>query len=140
YQWSGYTMGTIPVPGDDDDVFVRHGGRLMSFDVSNGDINWSIAESFTGQPVYNDGVVYAVSAGALSARDAITGSQLWGWELPAENLRDHMLLTDSHIFVQAASGTYAIGLSAHESEWSAAYTGKLAFTDGRLFIDGVTYT
>jgi outer membrane protein assembly factor BamB len=139
YSWSGYSMYTNPVLGDAHDVFVAHEGRLMSFDIINGDIKWSDGPSFSGQPVYNGGVVYAYSAGALAAVDATTGNQLWGWESPNEDLSGDMLLTSADIFVQGPGGTYAIDLQTHKKVWSSPDLGNLAYSDGRLFIGGSTF-
>ncbi|MCA9237744.1 MAG: PQQ-binding-like beta-propeller repeat protein [Planctomycetales bacterium] len=136
YSWRGYSMNTIPVVTEDGDVLVRYGGRLMSFDIDNEQVRWSRAANFSGQPVYNEGVVYGVEAGAMSAIDKDTGESIWAWELPSESLTDWMLLTDSHLFVQSTSTTYALGLESRRAEWSYPATGLLAFDAGRLYLAG----
>jgi hypothetical protein len=139
YSWAGYSMRTSPVVGTHDDVFVVHDERLISFDIANGDINWSVAAGFSGQPVSDGNTIYAISADALAAYDALTGTRLWGWNDPAGRLYDSMLLTDSHIYVQGRSGTNAIDLESHQSVWNFQYSGRLAFTDDRLFVGGFTF-
>ncbi len=138
YDWRGYSMRTIPVLTDNGDVIVRYGGRLMSFDPTESNLNWSLSESYTGQPVYADGVIYAVSAGALSALDEHTGERLWSWEITSDDLNDWMLLTDSHIFVQSDTMTHAIDLTTHEEVWSYPQTGLLAYDDDMFYIAGAT--
>lgn len=139
YSWAGYSMRTIPVVGNHDDVFVVHDERLISFDVANGDINWSVAASFSGQPVSDGNTIYAISADALAAYDALTGTRLWEWNDPAGVVYGSMLLTNSHVFVQGRSGTNAIDLQSHQSDWNFQYSGRLAFSNSRLFVGGFTF-
>jgi outer membrane protein assembly factor BamB len=139
YSWSGYSMRTIPVVGNHEDVFVVHDERLISFDIANGDINWSHAASFSGVPVSDGDTIYAISADALAAYDALTGTRLWEWNDPVGVIYGSMLLTKSHLFVQGASGTNAIDLKSHQSVWNHRYSGRLAFTDNRLFVGGSTF-
>jgi outer membrane protein assembly factor BamB len=134
FDWNGWSMGLAPVLGSMDDVLAIHDGRLISFDLSERDIRWEIDSSFSGQPSLADGVIYAIDAGALVARNELTGSPLWGWELPSGSLRDTIIVTDTHLFTQTDSMIYAVDLETHEDVWSYPAIGHLALSDGVLYV------
>ncbi len=134
FDWNGWSMDSAPVLTDNQHVFAIHNGRLINFDLVNHNIDWEISQNFSGQPAYAKGVVYAIQAGALSARNATSGETLWAWEAPAESLTGAMIVTDSHIIVSSDETTYAVDMKTHADVWSYPATGHLTLNDHALYI------
>lgn len=51
--------------------------QLAALNIVTQDFDWIVSGSFTGTPAVADGVVYAISGGAMIASDATTGAQLF---------------------------------------------------------------
>ncbi|CAB1059315.1 Vibriolysin, extracellular zinc protease (EC @ Pseudolysin, extracellular zinc protease (EC [Olavius sp. associated proteobacterium Delta 1] len=134
FDWNGWSMNLAPVLGSENNVIVIQADRLISFDLGTRTIGWEIQESFKGQPSVANGRIYAISAGALSVRNESTGAPLWSWSPPSGSLRGTMIATDSHIFVGTDAATYAIDLNTQTQVWSYPAGGKLALSEGLLFI------
>lgn len=134
FQWDGWSMNLAPVLGGANDVLAIHDGRLIRFDTANRKIAWELRRSFTGQPSVARGVIYAIDAGALSARDQLTGALLWSWGNPTDSLSGAMIVTDSHVLVSGQQATYAVDLQSHQSTWSYPATGYLALGENVLYI------
>ena len=132
--WSGYSMNLAPVLGGKDDAFVVYAGRLTRFDLRNKTIAYSISGNFQGQPSIKEGVVYAVGAGELDARDQLTGQVLWSWKKSGDPLLGSVQLTSGHAFVRSASKTYMVDLATRTDVWSYAESGELSIGAGALFI------
>lgn len=137
FDWNGWSMNLAPVLGEENDVLAIHDGRLISFDLSTQDIRWQLYGTFTGQPSVANGVLYAISAGALTVRDEVTGNLLWAWEPPGgESLKGTIIVTDSHLFLQTSSTVYAVDLEIHQDVWSYPASGHLSIGEGMLYIAG----
>jgi hypothetical protein len=136
FNWNGYSMNLAPVLGTQNDVIVFNGGRLVSFDLANRKIRWTVQDGFNSQPSLTNGVVYAVNNGALSVRREDTGAAIWGWAPPSDALDGPVIVTDSHVFVSGASTTYAVDLTTRTAVWSYPQGGALALSEGTLYIAG----
>lgn len=100
FSWSGWSMNTAPVLGDNGLIYAIHNGRVLAFDPAQPAIHWEKTFSqVAGQPSYHDGVVYARSSGQIFAIDGETGDLLWQWIAPVTNLRSTIIITDSHLIV-----------------------------------------
>lgn len=130
-EWS---MRLAPVIGEQNDIIVIQGGRLISFDLQQQRIRWVVESNFTGQPSVAKGVVYAIDNGALTAWDEESGGPLWSWQAPGENLTGTMIITDTHVLAGTESTTYAIDLETHEDVWSYDTAGHLALGNDSLYI------
>jgi outer membrane protein assembly factor BamB len=132
-----YNMDPAPVLGGLSDLFAVNGGRLIRFDLNARDISWANAANFSGQPTVANGIVYAISAGALGAYDQRTGTVQWTWRPPgAEILQDTIIATNSHLFVRSGSSTYCIDLAGHSEVWSYASAGNMSLGESTLYIAG----
>ena len=134
YSWSGYSMNTLPVLGSSGNVFVRYSNRLMNFNTRTNSIAWSISGGFSGLPVYNDGVVYAIRSGELVALDETVGTQLWSWKPEGQEVKGNFVLTNSHIFAGTSSETHAVSLITYDSDWSYPEIGYLAMANNQFYI------
>jgi outer membrane protein assembly factor BamB len=142
FVWGGWSMNLAPVLGGMDDVLATQGGRLISFDLADHTIRYEIPDEFSGQVSVRQGVVYAFNSGNLEAREQLTGSFLWSWEVPVGwELVGSMILTDAHAIVHARQisvpndeATYAIDLESHQDVWSYPVGGQLAWSQGVLYI------
>ena len=135
------SMRLAPVIGEQNDILVIQGGRLISFDVQQQQqrIRWVVESNFTGQPSVAKGSVYAIDNGALTAWDEESGANenggpLWSWQAPGENLTGTMIVTDAHVLARTESTTYAIDLETHEDVWSYDTAGHLALGNDSLYI------
>jgi outer membrane protein assembly factor BamB len=136
FDWSGWSMNLAPVLGSMDDCLAIHDGRLISFDLGEEAIRWELNENFSGQPTLANGVIYAINGGALTARDELTGANLWGWEVPSGSLTGTLIVTDNLLFARTSSRVYAVDLVTHQDVWSFQGTGQLALGEGTLYIAG----
>ncbi|MCH7813685.1 MAG: PQQ-like beta-propeller repeat protein [Planctomycetes bacterium] len=136
FDWNGWSMDLAPLIGAMDDVLAIHDGRLISFDLVNRDIRWELDRSFTGQPSLAGGVIYAIDGGALVARSELTGSQLWGWEVPSDSLTGTIIVTDTHVFTRTSSSVYMVDIATHQDVWSYPVSGHLTLSDYALYIAG----
>jgi hypothetical protein len=136
FNWNGYSMNLAPVLGTQNDLVVFNGGRLISFDLANRKIRWTVQDGFYSQPSLTNGVIYAVNNGALSVRREDTGAALWSWAPPGDTLAGPVIVTDSHVFVAGAATTYAVDLGTRTAAWSYPQAGALALSEGTLYISG----
>lgn len=136
FDWDGWSMNLAPVLGGADDVLAIHDRRLISFDLTNRTIRWQVDANFKGQPSIAKGVIYAISSGALTARDQLTGLLLWAWEAPAGSLEGTIIVTDSHLFTRTQSSIYAVDLATHRDVWSYPASGNLSISGRALYIAG----
>jgi outer membrane protein assembly factor BamB len=128
-------MRLAPVIGEQNDILVIQGFRLISFDVQQPPkIRWELQRIFNGQPSVAKGVVYAIDTGALTAWDEGNGEHLWSWQAPGENVTGSMIVTDTHVLVGTENNTYAIELETHEDVWSYPAAGHLALGNDSLYI------
>ncbi|MBI5618445.1 MAG: PQQ-binding-like beta-propeller repeat protein [Gammaproteobacteria bacterium] len=134
FVWNGWSMNLAPTLGGKNDVFAIHDGRLIRFDLANRKLDWALARGFTGQPSVAHGVVYAIDAGALAARDQLTGALLWSWGAPSDTLSGPLIVTDSHVLVSGGANIYAVSLASHLADWSYAASGALALAGHSLFV------
>jgi uncharacterized repeat protein (TIGR01451 family) len=140
FSWNGYDMYQAVVLGNQQDAQAINGGRLMSFDLTNRQIRWTMSNGFNDQPSLVNGVIYAVQNGVLSVRREDTGAQLWMWVPPSDALAGSIIVTVSHVFVSGAATTYAIDLDTHASVWTYPAAGPLALSEGTLYIAGSSGT
>lgn len=137
FDWNGWSMDLAPVLGGMSDVLAIHNGRLIRFDLNAHAIGWEKVGNFTGQPTVVNGIVYAISAGALGAYDEQTGTMQWMWEAPgAGSLEETIIATNHHLFVRSANNTYCIDLATHLDVWSYPAAGHLSLGESALYIAG----
>ena len=141
YDWTGYTMNAALVLGASSDAFAINGGRLLCLStVLSGSntphIAWSSAASFTGQPSYANGVVYAINGGSLDAVNESTGQVAWTWSPSSGSLTGTMIVTNSELLAATNGATYAINLRTHQQDWSYPLGGALALSENKLYIAG----
>jgi outer membrane protein assembly factor BamB len=134
FVWNSWSMNLAPVLGSGNNVIAIQGGRLISFNLETQTLGWEIQGGFSGQPSLAHLKVYAISSGALSVRNEINGAFLWSWAPSSGNLTGTLVVTDTHVFASTGSTTYAIDLNTHNEAWSYPLGGKLALSEGVLYI------
>lgn len=135
FAWDGWSMNTAPVLTHDGDIVATHDGRLLRFDVQGRRIEWELSRNFRGQATVKGDVIVANDGGTLTAWNAVTGTLLWSWIAPGSQALDgNIVVTDTHVFVQSTSMTYAVDLSTRAIDWSYAAAGSIAIGDGVLAI------
>jgi hypothetical protein len=142
FSWNGYSMNQAPVLGGQNDAIAFNGGRLISFDLAAYTIRWQQQINAQAQPSVANGVIYLIADGRLSARSQSTGVELWSW-LPTNGeglVATPVVVTDSHVFVQGTTSTFAIDLAAHIPAWQYPATGAMSLSEGALYIAGTDGT
>lgn len=125
---------SAPTLGGMDDVLVAFNGRLLRFDLNSGEVSWVVSNNFSGPFAVAHGAIFALNSGVLTARDQLSGAQLWAYEAKNDSLDQSVLVTDSLVFVSSRYHTYAIDLTTHKQVWSLDIGGKLSLSDGTLYI------
>jgi len=145
YSWHGYTTAGAPVLGGANVVYVgnKNGNAVVSFDILNKKVRWSARGSFSGNPAYDAGTLFASNNSplALEAYSEADGSKQWTWTPPAGSgtFVSDVLVTNNLVFVSTDTTTYAIDRTTHQSVWSYAASGTLAMSaNGVLYIKGST--
>lgn len=132
--FSGPSLDMAPALGGMNDAFVVNDLRLIRFNLANRTIDWQIQDIFHWQPSVAQGVVYVINAGALNARDQVTGALLWSFSLPSVMLQGPFIVSKSHIFITSASTTYAVNINTQQVTWSYPKSGALAYDNNALYI------
>jgi hypothetical protein len=136
FNWTGYTMNSAVVLGTNHDAFTINGGRIVCWNTTTPSIAWSQTANYAGQPTLANGVIYTLNGGTLDALNEQTGNSLWQWSPSGGGLTGTMIATNSDLFVQTATTTYAIDLASHESVWSYPISGALTLSEGELYVAG----
>jgi hypothetical protein len=134
FDWNGWTMNLAPVVLEGGDAIAIHDGRLIRFDLAGRRIAWQLASSYSGQPSYAGGVIYAIDGARVVAIAADTGNEQWSWTVPGGMPRGSLIVTDSHLFVSTPSDVYAVDLLSRSSDWSYPAGGSLALGDDNLYV------
>jgi len=137
FSWNGWSMGLAPVLGSSNNLLAAQSGsgRLLSFDLTNRRIGWTIPGTFAGQVTLANGVIFVRNNQGLQARQETDGALLWSWRPPQGLLQGTMIATRNLLFVSTSTTTYAVDLGAHLQAWSYPAGGELALSkDGLLLI------
>lgn len=152
FNWNGWSIGGAPIITSSNTVLSinqaskLYQNRLISFDITNLDMNWTVSGIFNVNPAVADSVIYLAnnSPYQLEARDEITGLLLWAWTPPETDetyFYGNVIATDNMTFVSTDKRVYAIDNSTHLEVWSYWKPGHLAISNnGILYIttsDGV---
>jgi outer membrane protein assembly factor BamB len=75
----------------------------------------------------------------VAALSEANGARLWDWSMPDENLFRPLplLVSDNLLFAGSLYNTYAIDLQSHQTVWTYPLAGRLAISDGSLYISGL---
>jgi hypothetical protein len=143
--WSSVFSGTSPSASgtapvlDGTTMFIVAPPSLQAVSVPSHAVIWSQTATYAGTPAVSSGVVYALSAGNLLARDAATGALLWFF--PGDGQLSYPpIIAHGHVYVASDTHTYAVSIAAHTAAWSANEGGWLTLASGRLLVarkDGV---
>lgn len=138
FDWNGWSMHLAPVLTNDGDIVAIQDGRLIRFDVDGRSIDWEMSRSFSGQPSIAGETLFAIDSNSLTAWNAATGDYQWTWApTGGDSVVGNIIATDSHIFVQSRTTTYAVNLSTREADWSYDAAGSLALGEGIFaIVDG----
>lgn len=136
-----YNFKGSPVVLGNGMAFVIDGKRLLGFDLATRARAWGAEATPVGQPVFANGVVYALAENGneVEARAAASGMVQWksagltNWSLYTPYER--MVVTSNLLFVSAPTATVALDLASHQVVWSYPLGGELAVSDrGVLYI------
>jgi outer membrane protein assembly factor BamB len=131
---SSYSMDTSAV-FDAAHAYVISSPSLYAIDPVGQKVVWTATGSYSGTPAVASGVVYAVSAGTLVARDASSGSYLWTFAGDT-NLSFPPVVANGYVYVSSGSKVYAVDIATHEEVWSALAGGWLSIASRRLLVAG----
>ncbi len=136
FNWIGWSMDASPVLGSGETLLTTQSGRLLSFDLTNHQIGWSLTGAYAGQLSLANGIVYVQNGPTIDARRESDGGLLWSVATPP-GLQGPMLVTQNLLLLSSATTTWAADLTAHRIAWSYPVGGQLALTqDGLLLIAG----
>jgi hypothetical protein len=116
---------------------VRGGSTLVSFDIGSSSINWEADGAWLDNPSIANGLIALPERRSVVFLDAVTGSRLWAWD-HTSNIVGSVLLTDGAAFVNSSSGVFGIDLYSQEVFWHTPVSGRLAASNGSLFITNGT--
>jgi hypothetical protein len=136
FDWNGWSMDSAPVLGELGNVLAINGGRLISFDLSNWNIGWTITGAFRGQPSLSRGAIYCnTDSGAVQVRSEADGVLLWQWVPTSGQASGPMIVTENLLLVSTSTAVHAVDLNTHLSVWSYPAAGRLALSDeGTLLV------
>ena len=118
FVWSGWSMYSAPVLGNND-LFITEGlQRLIAFDLVGKQIKYEMT-GLHGSVVTDNTVFYVASLEAVEARRASDGALLWSWDVPGQGDKQvfSLLLTKNILFASTVDRTYAIDLESHRQVW-----------------------
>lgn len=125
-------------------AYVTNGGRLVAFDLLGAAVAWAESIQATGQIATDGSELFVISSGALTSRSPVDGALHWTWTSPSPaGVNTNLIVTDSHILVGDANGTYAVNRTTHQADFALPDTGLLAYGDDALVIadaSGVVHT
>lgn len=152
---TGAAIASIPNPGDVVDLssgrcptvlgaaaYGIQGGRVVAFDLVAGNVAWTRDSNAFGHIATDGQYLFHLSAGALSVRDASTGTLRWGWEAPQPGpvnpgaLTDNLIVTRTHVILTDGIKTYFINRATHLLDSSYSIAGLIAYAGDRLIIGG----
>ena len=152
-QADGATLDFIADPGQDDPpagpraptvlgatALATSSAQLIAFDLASGQIESSLAIHASGQIATDGAEIFVLSAGALSVRDAASGTLHWGFEAPQTGpvnpgyLSDNIVVLKSHVVVSDGIDTYILNRSTRQPELSYTLGGRLAYAADKLLI------
>jgi outer membrane protein assembly factor BamB len=140
WSWQGYSMYMAPVLGGQNDLFAVQSGRLIRFDLNARTVAWQQTGTHTGQPAVHAGQVFALNANSLQVREQATGTLLWSWARPGENLIGNVIVTNNHVLVRGTTKTFVIDRTTRTSAYEVALTGEITIGQGAIFLAGTNGT
>jgi len=121
-------------------AYFNQGTALVAVDLTLGQIAWSVDHNAFGQISTDGSQLFYLSAGALTVRDAVTGTLLWGWEAPQtaiatyESLSDNLIVTKTHVIATNGAQLYFINRKSHFLEGSFKVAGLIAYAAGKVVV------
>ena len=109
--------------------------QLAALDLVTQDFRWIVDANYAGTPAIADGVVYAVSGGALIAVSASTGATSSEFAGDAA-LSYPPVLANGFAYVSSASNVYAVSTVSLQQVWTAPVGGWLSVASGHLLVAG----
>ena len=112
-------------------------GRLFAFDAETGSLLWSVDELLFS-PAVSDGVAYSGSAlGAVTARDALTGEELWRVQVGGPT--SPPAVADGVVYVAANGDVRIYALDAATGAELSRFDLDGAISDGLAVANGSVY-
>jgi hypothetical protein len=130
----GFGMNTAPV-FDDARAYVIAPPNLLAIDPAQLKVVWTANGTYTGTPAVAGGLVYAISAGNLVVRNAVTGILAWTFVGDAQ-LSYPPVIANGYVYVASNSNIYAVEIATHSQAFTAAFGGWLSISSSRLLIAG----
>jgi outer membrane protein assembly factor BamB len=140
WKWAGYSMNTVPVFGPSYG-YVISPPNLVAIDPTLKTSAWTANGAYTGTPALAGGIVYAISAGNLIARDATTG-KLISTMVGDQNLKYPPIVAGGYVYASSDANVYAWDRTSHAQIWTAPAGGWLSVASRRLLVassDGVLH-
>ncbi|NRB81000.1 MAG: PQQ-like beta-propeller repeat protein, partial [Saccharospirillaceae bacterium] len=128
-----YAMRNSPMLGDQNNAISIISGYLISFDLTNNVENWRYSNSFSGQPVAQNGIIYAISSGVVISINESTGEKIENITTES-NYANDLLLVDNKIFAQSSTKTVVIDLETNAVVWQGPGGGSMLIGEGVLYI------
>jgi PQQ-like domain len=138
WNWAGYSMNTAPV-FDDTRAYVISPPNLLAIDPAQAKVVWTANGTYTGTPAVAGGLVYAISAGNLVVRDAVTGTLAWTF-VGDTQLKYPPVIANGYVYVASDAHVYAAEIATHTQAFSANVGGWLSISSSRLLVAGADGT
>lgn len=133
FSWMGWSHSMAPVLAGDH-AYVSVNGRLASFDLVNGRMDWAL-NGVNGQLAIDGSELFTIRNGAIASLDATDGSTNWLWEDPANsNLSGEVIVTENLLLVSSSTKTYLINRTTHHTVQTLDVGGRLALGNDQLYI------
>lgn len=146
FNWTGWSIHGAPIVSSAGNILsinqanAYSSNQLVSFNLTNLNINWTATGIYGAQPALAKGVVYIANKSPLrlEARDETTGNLLWSWSptsVDEDRFVHNVVATDNLIFVSTNKRVHAIDLVTHQSVWEYWRPGHIAISNrGILYI------
>lgn len=133
FSWAGWTHSMAPVLAGNQ-AFVSVNGRLISFDLAQGRVNWSTS-GVAGALALDGAELFTIRNGALASLNASTGAANWLWEDPANSsLSGEVVATSNFVLVSSSTKTYVIDRATHQTVQTLNVGGRLALGQDQLYV------
>ncbi|EDY18001.1 peptidase M36 fungalysin [Chthoniobacter flavus Ellin428] len=136
--WSlSLDLGTAGSPViDQGRAYVIGSAKFYAVDLAAHTSPWSVPGTFNGSPAAANGIVYAISSGAVIAYDGQTGASVGTYVTGGSSLIGQPIVTNDSLIVTSSSATYIFNLQTHALTQTIGNGGLASLANGILYLAG----
>ncbi len=136
WQFSGYSVNTLPAFSADGTVYLVAPPTVYAFDAHIKQLKWQGGTAALGAPALAEGLLLVRENRTLSAFDALSGEKAWTAS-ETDNLLYGPVAANGFAYVASGATTYAIEVKTGAVVSQKTGGGHLSIGGGRLLVAGV---